>query len=238
MAVIPLIADLVVANHILNDQGVVDGFGHVSVRSDQRKDRYFMARNMAPSLVQAEDILEYDLESNPVNALGRRSYLERFIHSEIYRARPDVMAVVHNHSAAVIPFSVSTAPLRPVYHMGGFLRDIKKFDIRTASGRMTDMLIRDHDLGFSLAMALGNSPVALMRGHGATVVGASLKEVIFRAVYTEVNARVQMQAMALGGAVEYLSPEEAEFAEKSNAGQYDRPWDLWKNQAIAARRKI
>src|ERR1700680_3649103 len=115
MAVNPLISDLVAANHILYDQGVVDGFGHVSVRSDQRKDRYFLARNMAPSLVQADDILEYDLESNPINAAGRRSYLERFIHSEVYRARPDVIAVVHNHSTAVIPFSVSSARLRPVF---------------------------------------------------------------------------------------------------------------------------
>ena len=191
---------------------------------------------MAPSLVQAEDILEYDLESSPIDAAGRRSYLERFIHGEIYRARPDVMAVVHNHSAAVIPFTVSSAPLRPVFHMGGFLRDVKKYDIRTVSGRMTDMLIRDHDLGHSLAMALGSSPVALMRGHGVTIVGANLKEAMFRSVYTEVNARVQMQAMSLG-AVEYLSTEEAELAEKANSGQYDRPWDLWKGQAIAKRQK-
>jgi len=119
--------------------------------------------------------------------------------------------------------------------MGAFLRDVKKYDIRTVSGRMTDMLIRDHDLGHSLAMALGNSPIALMRGHGVTVVGASLQEALFRAVYTEVNARVQMQAMSLGP-VEYLSAEEAELAEKANSGQYGRPWDLWKGQAIAKRK--
>jgi ribulose-5-phosphate 4-epimerase/fuculose-1-phosphate aldolase len=235
MASASLIADLVVANHILYNQGVVDGFGHVSVRDDQRPDRFWLARSMAPSLVQAEDILEYDLESTALNANGRRSYVERFIHGEVYRNRPDVMAVVHDHSPAVIPFGVSTVPLRPVFHMSGFLRDVKKFDIRAASGQMTDMLIRNHDLGHSLAMTLGNSPVALMRGHGVTVVGATLKEAIFRAVYTEVNARVQTQAITLGGPVEYLAEQEAELAETANRAQHDRPWELWKLQAIANR---
>jgi ribulose-5-phosphate 4-epimerase/fuculose-1-phosphate aldolase len=235
MPVSPLIADLVLANQILFDQGVVDGFGHVSVRSDQRKDRYWLARSMAPSLVQAGDIVEYDLESAPVNANAPKSYVERFIHGEIYRNRADVMAVVHSHSLAVIPFGVSATPLRAVFHMGSFLRDVKKYDIRVASGRMTDMLIRDHDLGHSLAATLGSSPVALMRGHGVTVVGASLKEAVFRSVYTEANARAQMQAIALGGPVEYLSDEEAELAERANSAQYDRPWELWKSHAVSVR---
>jgi ribulose-5-phosphate 4-epimerase/fuculose-1-phosphate aldolase len=230
MATNPQIADLVLANHILYDQGVVDGFGHVSVRSRERKDRYFLSRSMAPPLVEAGDIVEYDIESNPVNPNAPRGYVERYIHGEIYRNRPDVMAVVHSHSPAVIPFGVSTVPLRAVFHMGGFLRDVKVFDIHAASGRATDMLIRDHDLGHELAATLGLSSVALMRGHGVTVVGASLKEAVFRAVYTEVNARVQAQAIALGGPVQYLSFEEAELAERANSQQYDRPWDLWKRR--------
>ena len=236
MAVNPLFTELAIANHILFDQGVVDGFGHVSLRNPEKPDHFFLARSMAPSLVEATDILEYDVESEAVNAAGRRSYLERFIHGEVYRNRKDVMSVVHTHSPAIIPFSVSSVPLRPVYHMSGFLRDVKKYDIRTASGQMTDMLIRDHDLGHSLAMALGDGPVALMRGHGITVVGATLKEAVFRAVYSEMNARVQIQAIAIGGPVEYLSQQEAELAERSNRAQYDRPWDLWKAQAIANRK--
>ena len=231
-----LIADVVLANHILSDQGVVDGFGHVSVRSDENKERYFMARSMAPSLVQTGDVLEYNLDSQAINPGDRRSYLERFIHSEIYRMRPDVISVVHSHSPAVIPFGVSRAPLEPVFHMAGFLRDVKKYDIRVASGQMTNMLISNHDLGVSLAAALGSSSIALMRGHGVTVVGASVKEAVFRSIYTEVNARIQMQAMALGTPVEYLSREEAELAEKANAAQYDRPWELWQKHAEETRR--
>ena len=225
-----LIIDLVSANHILAEQGVVDGFGHISVRSDENKERYFLARNMAPASVQAGDILEYDLDSKPLNDGGRRSYLERFIHGEVYRLRPDVMSVVHSHSPAVIPFGVSRVPLQAVYHMAGFLRDIKKYDIRTASGQMTDLLIKNHDLGISLAATLGASPVVLMRGHGVTVVGDSIKAAVVRSVYTEMNARIQIQAISLGGPVEYLSPEEAEQTEKSIVGQYDRAWDLWVRQ--------
>ena len=230
-----LIADLVLANHILFDQGVVDGFGHVSVRDDRNPERFLLSRSMAPALVNAADIVEYDLNSNPVDPNAPRSYVERFIHGEIYRSRPDVMAVVHNHSPSVIPFGVSAAGLRPVYHMAGFLREIQKFDIRAAAGRMTDMLIRDASLGQSLASTLGASPVVLMRGHGATVVGASLKEAVYRSVYTEINARLQMQAMALGSQVEYLSFEEGELAERANSAQYDRPWELWKLAAMKNR---
>ncbi len=229
MAVSPFIADLVFANRILYDQGILDGFGHVSVRSDQSADRYFLARAIAPSLVQPEDILEYDLDSLPTTAA--HSYLERFIHGEIYRERPDVMSVVHSHSPNLIPFGVSSVPLRAVCHMGGFLRDVKKFDIRIATGQMTDMLIRSQDLGRSLAMSLEKSSIILMRGHGTTAVGASLKEATFRAIYAELNAVLQMRAMSLGEPVQYLSSEEAELAEIANASQYDRPWELWKRQS-------
>jgi len=229
-----LIEDLVAANRILADQGVVDGYGHVSVRHEKSADRYLMSRSIAPELVTAADIMEYDLDSTAVDARGRTSYLERFIHGEIYRVRPDVRAIVHNHSPSVIPFGVTGVPLRPLYHMSAFLSaGVPVFDIRQASGGMTDMLVRTPALGQALARTLGTRPVALMRGHGAVVVGASLPLVVFRSVYTEVNARLQSQAMALGGQVTYLDPEEARLAEASVSGTAPRPWELWKKKALA-----
>ena len=229
-----LIEDLVAANRILADQGVVDGYGHVSARHDRSADRYLMSRSIAPELVTTADIMEYDLDSVPVDPKGRTTYLERFIHGEIYRVRPDVRAIVHNHSPSVIPFGVTGVPLRPLYHMGAFLwPGVPVFEIRGAGGPGTDMLIRNAALGQALARALGAGPVALMRGHGAVVVGGNLPEAVFRSVYTEVNARLQAQAMALGGPVTYLDTEEAKKAQASIAGTIPRPWELWKRKALA-----
>jgi ribulose-5-phosphate 4-epimerase/fuculose-1-phosphate aldolase len=226
-----LLADLVAANRILVDQGVLDGYGHVSVRHDRDASRYLMSRSIAPELVTIADIMEYDLESNPVDPRGRTSYLERFIHGEIYKVRPDVKAVLHSHSPSVIPFGVTGVALRPLYHMSAFLWvGVPVFDIRTASGEATDMLVRNPALGRSLAQVLGTRPVALMRGHGNVVVGDSLPQVVFRGVYTEVNAKLQAQAIALSGHVTYLDPEEAKKAEASIAGTLSRPWELWKRK--------
>src|SRR5262245_19205250 len=209
-----LVEALVAANRILVDQGVLDGYGHVSVRHDKTPARYLMSRSIAPELVTAADIMEYDLDSVPVDPRGRTSYLERFIHGEIYRARPDVQAVVHNHSPSVIPFGVTGVPLRPLYHMSAFLGDVPPvFEIRSAAGGASDMLVRTPALGKALAQTLGPRAVALMRGHGCVVVGANLPQAVFRSVYTEMNARLQAQAMALGGNVTYLSPEEASKVE-------------------------
>jgi ribulose-5-phosphate 4-epimerase/fuculose-1-phosphate aldolase len=228
-----LIDDLVAASRILADQGVVDGYGHVSARHDRDPNRYLMSRSLAPALVTAADIMEYDLDSVPVDPRGRASFIERFIHGEIYKARPEVMAVVHNHSPSVIPFGVTSVPLRPLYHMGAFLGGgVPVFDIRTAAGGATDMLVRDGALGRALAQTLGARPVALMRGHGAVVVGPSLPVAVFRSVYTEVNAKLQAQALALGGPVTYLDPEEARKAETNVAGTIARPWELWKRKAL------
>ena len=225
--------DLVAAYRILAAHGVIDAYGHVSLRSPRNPERYYLARSVAPELVQEADLIEYDLDSRPLDANGRESVLERFIHGEIYRIRPDVRAIVHNHSPSVIPFGVTGAQLRPLYHMSAFLSGgVPVYDIRQASGGMTDMLVRNAALGQSLARVLGSAPVALMRGHGAVVVGANLPAAVFRSVYTEVNARLQAQAMALGGPVVYLDPEEAKRAEVSIAGTIPRPWELWKKKAL------
>jgi len=227
-----LVEDLVAANRILVDQGVLDGYGHVSVRHDRAPDRYLMSRSLAPELVTAADIMEYDLDSNAVDPHGRTSYLERFIHGEIYRVRPDVKAVVHHHSPSVIPFGVTTSRLRPIYHMASFLvDDVPVFEIRQAAG-MTDMLVRDGALGRALAQSLGTKPTALMRGHGAVVVGPTIVHAVARSVYMEMNAKLQAQAMALGP-VTYLEPEEARKADATISGTYGRPWELWKRKALS-----
>ncbi len=230
------IDELVWANRILVNENVLDGFGHVSVRDPLQADRFLIARSMAPALVTAADVLGCDLDGNVHDTLDRRTYMERFIHSEIYRARPDVLAVVHSHSPALIPFGVTGARLRPICHMSSFLGSLTPvFEIRLSGGESTDMLVRNAELGRALADSLGPHPVALMRGHGGVAVGVSLPQAVFRAVYTESNARLQAQAMALG-AVEYLSVGESEAATETNNGQLDRPWQLWKQRLAEAGR--
>ena len=224
------IDDLVSANHILYQEGVVDGFGHVSVRHEKDPQRFFLARSIAPATVRAKDIMEFDMTGEPVNARGRKPYLERYIHSEIFRARPDVVAIIHSHSAALIPFGITGTQLKPVYHMSGFLGSATPiFEIREAGGPATDMLIRDRKLGAALAKSLGPAPFALMRGHGSVAVGATLKQVVYRAIYAEINARLQADAMRLG-TVTYLNDAEAAGASRTNDAVIDRPWDHWKSK--------
>jgi len=234
-----LIEDVVAANRILYDQGVVDGFGHISARHDKDPQRFLLARSMAPGLVTAADIMEFDLEGNPVDPQGPTLYLERFIHSEIFKAQPEVAAIVHSHSPAVIPFGVvATARLRPIYHMSSFLGlGVPVFEIRDSGGPATDMLIRTPQLGAALAKTLGDMPVALLRGHGNVVVGGSVREVVFRAVYTEVNARLEADALRLGqGEVTFLNEDEAKASMATNQGQITRAWDLWKAKALGSSR--
>jgi ribulose-5-phosphate 4-epimerase/fuculose-1-phosphate aldolase len=226
-AVSSTIRELVDANHILYDQGVVDGFGHVSVRHPDRPDRFLLARNMAPALVTETDVLEFDLEGAPVEKGGPKVYLERFIHSEIYRRRPDVVAAVHSHSPAVVPFGVTGMRLRPMFHMCGFLGTATPvFEIRDFAGSGSDLLISSSHLGAALAQSLGQGPAVLMRGHGSTIVGSTLRQVVFRAVYTEVGARLQTEAMRLGP-VTYLTEEEAVATTNTIGTQVDRAWFLW-----------
>lgn len=226
-----LISDLVAANRILADQGVVDGFGHVSVRHPDRPDRYFLSRSMAPALVTDGDIIEFDLDGTPADGENRSVYLERFIHGEIYKRRSDVQSVVHSHSSSVIPYGVTNVAIRPIYHVCGFIGEgIPNFDIRDVGGE-TNMLISNRELGAALASCLDRKPGALMRGHGSVIVGGAIPQAVYRAVYLEVNARVQAQAMQLGS-VEYLTRREAELAAEANDGQVLRPWRLWKDAVM------
>ena len=230
-----LIDDLVVANHILVNQGVLDGFGHISVRDPANPQRFFIARSMAPALVQADDVLACDLDSNVIDERGRKTYLERFIHGEIYKLRPDVHAVIHSHSPSVIPFGVTGARLRPICHMSGFLgATTPVYEIRHFAGEDSDLLVRNHALGKALAEVLGANPVALMRGHGSVAVGSSIKQVVYRAIYTENNARLQAMSMPLGE-VSYLTDAEARATAEMNDQHLDRPWQMWKRDAQASR---
>ena len=225
-----VIDDLVVAGKILYDQGVLDAFGHVSIRHPQDPTHFLMSRSLAPALVTPDDIMEFDLDGNAVDPRGRAVFLERFIHGEMYRSRPDVMAVVHSHSPAVIPFSVAGVPMRAVYHNAAFLATgVPVFEIREKFG-MTNMLVSNGAIGKALAETLGDKAVALMRGHGDVVVGPNLPITVFRAVYTEVNAKLQQQAMALGGQPTFLEPDEGVKADKVNDQIVGRAWELWKRR--------
>lgn len=227
-----LLFDLVIANRVLYRHRVVDAFGHVSIRHDKDPERFLLARNLAPGQVTADDIVEFHLDGDPVNAAGRPVYLERFIHGELYRARPDVMAVVHSHSPEVVPFAVvPTQPLRPIWHMCGFLGEgAPVFEIRDVAGPESDLLIRNNELGVALARSMGGGSVVLMRGHGATVAGRSLPLAVFQAVFTQMNAELQMKAMGLGP-VEFLNAGEARATWNCVSGQADRAWNLWKSEA-------
>jgi HCOMODA/2-hydroxy-3-carboxy-muconic semialdehyde decarboxylase len=225
-----LVDDLVVANHILANEGVVDGYGHVSVRNPANASRYFLARAGAPALVRAADIIEYDLDSNVAGGVEARAaggYQERFIHGEIYKARPDVQAVVHCHCLDVIPFAAADVALRPMYHMAYFVGEgVPVFDIRSTAG-VTDMLVSTPALGRALAGVLGRRSAALMWGHGAVVAADSLHVAVAKAYYLNVNARLQSEARKLSGErVRYLDAEEAKKAVQT----YERSWEFWKSR--------
>ena len=226
-----LIDDLVAGSRILADQGVLDAYGHISVRSDKRADHFLMSRSRAPALMTAADVMELGPDSEAISD-KRKGFIERYIHGEIYKTRPDVMAVVHSHSPSVIPFGITRTKLKPVYHMGSFLwSGAPVWDIRTVR-QDNDLLVRDRPLGAALAGALGKCNCVLMRGHGMTVIGASVPEAVFRAVYTEMNARLQLQATQLEGPIEFLTEEEGRRSTASNAGTLERPWEVWKRKAL------
>ena len=231
---VPKVADLTLeelffATQILVNEGVIDGFGHVSVRNPNRDGNYIMLRDNIGSKIEEGHVIELDRDSNPVRPDGPRPSIERFIHGEIYRARPDVRAIVHTHAPALIPFGVSTAPLKPLYHMCGFMeKGVPIFDIAQEHG-LTNMLVMDQKIGQSLARCLDQSAMVLMRGHGATVVGSSIKEGVFRAIYATINAQLQPIALQLGSP-KYLGNEEAVKADELHQSFLDRPWEYWKKR--------
>jgi ribulose-5-phosphate 4-epimerase/fuculose-1-phosphate aldolase len=227
-----LVDDLVAGSRILAMHEVLDAYGHISARSDRRPEHFIMSCSRAPALVSAADLMELGPDSEPATGDKRKGFIERYIHGEIYRRRPDVMAVVHSHSASVIPFGVTRTRLRPVYHMGAFLwSGAPVFDIRKER-KDNDLLVRDRPLGKALAETLGECTCVLMRGHGMTVVADTIPAVVYRAIYTEMNARLQMQAMQLEGPIEFVSDEEGRRSWAANSGTLERPWELWKAKAL------
>ena len=225
------IDDLVAAYRILAEHGVIDAYGHVSMRSPDNAKRYFIARSLAPEIVQLEDIMEYDLDSNPLDERGRESVRERFIHGEIYKARPEVVAVVHNHSPSVIPFSVTGVPMKPIYHMASFIGDgVPNFEIRKVA-KGTDLLVKTPKLGAALAKTLGKSSAALMRGHGSVTVGENIARAVGRSIYLEQSARLQMQAMTLSKKVTSLDAGEVKAS--APVQDYKRAWPMWREKALA-----
>jgi ribulose-5-phosphate 4-epimerase/fuculose-1-phosphate aldolase len=222
-----VIEDLVIANHILANEGVLDGYGHVSVRSPDNPSHYFLARAAAPGLITAADIVEYDLDSNPVSNTTANGYIERFIHGEIYKSRPDVKAVVHCHCSELIPFADTAVPLQPMHHMGWFIgQGVPVFEIRKTVPA-SDMLIRTPALGKTLAAILAGKSAALMRGHGAVIAASSLHLVVGMSYYLNLNARLQYQAMQLSrGKITFLDSEESKKATQD----YERSWDFWKSR--------
>ena len=218
--------DLFAANLILAGEGVIDGFGHVSVRNPHQPEHYFMTRGNVGGPVDESKLVELDARSDAVRPADVKPSIERFIHGEIYRVRPDVTAIVHTHAPALIPFGVSRTPLRPLYHMCGFLEPgAPIFDIREEHG-MTNMLVTSPEIGKTLATTLADKAVVLMRGHGATVVGTSLREAVFRSIYTMINARLQPTAIDLGEPT-YLASEEAKLTDELHHAVLDRPWEYW-----------
>jgi ribulose-5-phosphate 4-epimerase/fuculose-1-phosphate aldolase len=222
-----LIEELVLANRILYAQGVVDAFGHVSVRSAADPNRFLLTWAVAPALATAADVLSFDFDGNTPDSAGRELYSERFIHSAIYRSRPDVMGIVHSHSQAIIPFTITDIALRPVWHVSAFLQDaVSLFDTHDLAGD-TDLLIKNGDLGAALASALGAGTVTLMRGHGNVVVGRSVREAVSRAIYTEANARLQAASQLMGGRVKFLTDGEAKLMKAYQKPDVRRQWELW-----------
>ena len=233
-----LMDDLVAANHILYYHGIMDGFGHISFRSPTDPNHFYMAAAVSPGKVTANDIIELDLDGNIVDKQKRPSYSERFIHAEIYRARPDVNAVVHSHSPTVIPFSVTGVPLRPITHSSSFLyTGVPVFDTRKVPSAKT-LLVDNAETAKALAKTLGRNVVVLMRGHGDAVVAGDIRSVVLRAIYTEVDAKLLLQAMSMGKPITYISKEEGEAmareAQSIKSGSshgVDRIWQIWLDEA-------
>jgi ribulose-5-phosphate 4-epimerase/fuculose-1-phosphate aldolase len=224
--------DLAAASRILADQGVFDAAGHVSMRHPGHPERFLMSRSLAPQMITADDIMEFDIDSNPIDARGRNAFIERYLHGEIFRARPDVMAIAHSHSPSTIAFGLSNVPMRAMYHNAAFLAaGVPVFDIREKFGA-TDIVVSSGEKGAALAQVLADKPVGLLRAHGMVATGPSLPVAVFRAIFTVASASIQHQALALGGPVAALDAEEGRLADVVNVQTVGRSWDLWKKRVM------
>jgi ribulose-5-phosphate 4-epimerase/fuculose-1-phosphate aldolase len=223
--------ELVTANRILAREGVVDSFGHVSIRHPERPDHYLLSRARAPECIEVEDLMKFSLDGTPIDPGGRTPYVERFIHGAVYEARPDVLAIVHHHSPTVIPFSITGAHLSPVMHMcAGIGARIPTWDSRARFGD-TNLLVTTMEMARDLAAALGDRPVVLMRGHGGVVAGTSLREVVFNSIYLQLNADLQMKASGLGE-ITFLSEGEIAAVLRSRGPfTFERAWEFWCRRA-------
>jgi HCOMODA/2-hydroxy-3-carboxy-muconic semialdehyde decarboxylase len=225
-----VLEDLAASSRILADQGVFDAAGHVSMRHPGHAERFLMSRSLAPQMITADDIMEFDLGCNAIDPRGRNGFIERYLHGEIFRARPDVMAIAHSHSPSTIAFGLSNVPMRAMYHNAAFLAaGVPVFDIREKFGT-TDIVINSADKGAALAAVLADRPVALLRAHGMVAVGPSLPVAVFRAIFTVTSANIQHQVLALGGPVAALDAEEGRLADVVNVQTVGRSWDLWKKR--------
>jgi len=224
---------LVAANRILANEGVVDAFGHVSVRDPRNAERFWLSRSRSPALVELDDLMEFSLDGAAIDARGRTPYGERMIHAAVYAARAEVHSVVHNHAYGVLPFTITDEPLRPVVHTASVIGAVVPvWDIRTKFGG-TDMLVRTIEQGRDLASALADNTCALLRGHGAVVVGASIERAVLTAIYLQVNANVLLQALQLGGEPEALSAEEIARSSETQFSPLalDRSWEYFCQRA-------
>ena len=235
--------ELVTANRILAREGVVDAFGHVSIRHPERPERFILSRARAPECIEVDDLMQFALDGTPIepaglvppklgtSAGGRHPYAERFIHAAVYERRADVHAVVHHHSPSVIPFGITGTPLKPVMHMCASMgARVPLWDSRTSFGD-TNLLVTNLQMARDLAATLDVRPVALMRGHGCVVAGTSLREVVFNAVYLELNANLQLKASSLGP-INFLSDGEVDAIIRTRASfTYERAWEYWCRRA-------
>lgn len=232
-----VIDDLIAANRILVNEDVIDAFGHVSARHPERPEHFLMARARPPAFVEPGDIMEFDRDGAPTGGDQRRPYVERFIHTAIYQSRPDVRSVVHHHSGAIIPFSVSDVPLRALSHVGGIIGgNVAVWDIADVVGASSNLMVSDLEIGRSLARTMGEDNVVLMRGHGAAAAGPSIRQATIAAIMLSEQATIMQNAVALGGNVEVLSPGEVEetakiFSSVTPGGAIERTWEFWCRRA-------
>jgi ribulose-5-phosphate 4-epimerase/fuculose-1-phosphate aldolase len=227
------ISELVIANRVIAHLKLVDSFGHITIRNPENPQRFFMSRSRAPSLVAREDILEFNLDSSPIDLRGFSPYKERFIHGALYRARPDVVSVCHNHAHELLPLAVTKTAMRPALHSASVIgREVPVWDIRDEFGD-TDLLVTSNDMGDSLARAVGKGKAALMRGHGSVIAGKSLRDAVFTTFYLRLNAEIMIKAMSMGKEITYLSPGEVDLSGElhSQPLSQGRAWEEWCLQA-------